>query len=122
MTDQPQRGMTAMVLNHNTRFERIHQTIREAVEAALEQASIVEHLPSGPRDMELGTRLDAALEPLLKEEPFQANALMVLGQYLWAIAVHAETVPAESSVAGGQPVTPEMVSVMHHNLFGYRPN
>jgi hypothetical protein len=61
------------------------------------------------------------LEPLLEEEPFQANALMVLGQYLWGIAAHAEAVPAEPSVAGGQ-VTPEMVSVMHHKLFGYRPN
>ena len=121
MTDKQQRGTAAIALDHNRRFERIHQTIREAVEAALEQASRGEQLPSGPGDMELGTRLDAALEPLLEEEPFQANALMVLGQYLWGIAAHAEAGPAEPSVAGGQ-VTPEMVSVMHHKLFGDRTN
>ena len=128
-----QSSLSDAALDHNERFEDAHQRVRAAVEAALAlahpaAASVPTPLDPSPLDPapleHVRRRFERSFDPLTREEPQQAAALLVVGEYLIMLRSRllASTALSQTEHEPARPLNAEDVSSMHELLFGYRPH
>jgi hypothetical protein len=128
-----QSSLSEAVLDHNQRFEDAHQRVRAALEAALALAhpaaepgpAPLNTPPLDPAPLEhVRRRFERSFDPLTREEPQQAAALLVVGEYLIMLRSRllASTARSQPEHEPARPPHAADVSSMHELLFGYRPH
>lgn len=117
-------SLSEAALDHNQRFEDAYQRVRAALEAALALAHPAA-APLDPAPLEhVRGRFERSFDPLTREEPQQAAALLVVGEYLIMLRSRllASTALSQTQHAPARPPHAADVSSMHELLFGYRPH